>query len=145
MPKTADQAFARWQQGMSSPQASQNYVQGVQRFQGNPMALAAAPEALLRYAQHTAAAAQPGGRMAQGLNRADPNLWRTNATKVGAARLASGAQKGASKAQAAYTRLAPIWGQMRAAADALPKGGFANASARAAAALQVLMQATGKA
>ena len=145
MVKTADQAFARWQQGMSSPQASQNYIQGIQKFQGNPMALAAAPEALARYAAHTAAAAQPGGRMAAGLSRADPNLWRNNATKIGAQTLASGAQKGAAKAQAAYQRLAPIWSQMSAAANALPKGGLANAQARANAALAVLMQATGRA
>lgn len=142
--KTAQQAADAWGAAMASPQTATNYKNGIAGYTGNPMAAAAAPDAQQRYVQNTAAAVA-SGRMASKLMAADPNAWRNNATTVGAQRLASGATKGKSKAMAAFTKLSPVWSQMQSAANSLPKGGLANAQARANAALAVLMQATGKA
>lgn len=142
--KTAQQAAEAWANAMASPQTSTNYRNGINNTTVNPMALAAAPDAQQRYVQNTAAAVA-SGRMAQKLNAANVADWKNNASTIGAQRLTSGAQKGKQKATAAFNRLYPIWQQMRAAADSLPKGGLANAQARANAALEVLMKGVGKA
>jgi hypothetical protein len=143
--KTAQQAADNWAAGMANPQAATKYKQGISAYAGNPMQQAATPAALALYAQNTARAAQPGGRLVVGLNNADPNVWRQNALTIGAQRLASGGTKGKAKFTSAANRLSPIWAQMQSAAHAIPKGGLANAQARSNAALAVLMQATGKA
>lgn len=142
--KTAQQAADAWAAAMANPQTAANYKAGINGFTGNPMALAAAPDAQQRYVMNTAAAVA-SGRMAQKLQAADPNAWKVNATTVGAQRLAGGAQKGKAKAQSAFNRLAPLWAQMQSTVASMPKGGLANAQARANAALAVLMQGTGKA
>ena len=142
--KTAAQAAAAWAQAMASPQTATNYKNGINSYTGNPMAAAASQQSLSLYVQNTAAAVA-SGRMAAKLQAADPNVWRSNATTVGAQRLASGATKGAAKATAAYNKLAPIWAQMQSTVQNMPKGGLTNAQARSSAALAVLMTATGKA
>lgn len=142
--KTAQQAADNWKNAMANPATAQRYKDGIANFQGNPMALAATNDAQQRYMQNTAAAVT-SGRMAAKLNATDPNTWRSNAQNFGAQKLAMGGQKGYAKAQKAFAMLAPIWGQMRSAVQGMPKGGLQNALARQAAALTVLMQATGKA
>jgi hypothetical protein len=142
--KTAQQAADAWANSMASPTTATNYKNGINAYTGNPMAAAAAPDAQQRYATNTALAVS-SGRMAAKLQASDPNVWRSNATSVGAGRLSTGATKAKNKTAAAYAKLAPIWAQMQSTVAGMPKGGLANAQARAAAALSVLMTATGKA
>ena len=142
--KTAAQAVANWLAAMGSAQTRTNYVNGIQAYQGNPMAQAATQEALQAYADGCANSVT-SGRRAAALNASSPADWKTNAVNVGATRLASGAQKSQGKYTRKIAPYAAVWPQMRAAARALPKGGLANAQARAAAALQVIMQAAGTA
>lgn len=142
--KTAQQAVSNWVAAMGSPTTSQKYKDGINGFNGNPMALAATPEAMDAYLNGVQRSITSGKR-AKSLNDASPATWKNNAINVGAARLASGATKSQQKYAQKIAPYAAVWPQMRAAARALPKGGFANAAARAAAALQVLMQAAGTA
>lgn len=129
---------------MGSPTTAQKYKDGINGFNGNPMALAATPEAMQAYLDGVQRSITSGKR-ANSLNQASAATWKNNAINVGAARLASGATKSQGKYATKITPYATVWPQMRAAARALPKGGFANAAARAAAALQVLMSAAGTA
>lgn len=129
---------------MGSPQTAQKYKDGINGFNGNPMALAATPEAMQAYLDGVQRSIASGKR-ANSLNQASAATWKNNAINVGAARLASGATKSQAKYAAKIAPYAAVWPQMRAAARALPKGGLANATARAAAALQVLMTAAGTA
>lgn len=142
--KTADQAVANWLAQMGSATTKQNYVNGVNNFNGNPMAMAATPEAMQAYVDGVQRSVD-SGRRAAGLNGASVADWKNNATTVGAQRLASGAQKAQAKYRKKIAPYAAVWPQMRAAARALPKGGLANAAARAAAALEVIMRAAGTA
>lgn len=142
--KTAAQAAANWQTAMTGGTAAAKYKAGIQNYSGNPMAAAASPESQALYAQNTAAAVN-SGRMAAALNAASVDTWKNNAMTTGATNLAQGAKKGAPKYSAAANKLAGVWAQQRAAVQGMPKGGLANAQARANAALQIMMQAFGKA
>lgn len=142
--KTAQQALASWLKSMSSPQTQQNYKDGINAVSVNPMQLAATQEAMDAY-QAGVQRSIASGKRAKSLQAADVNQWKANAVNVGATRLASGAQKAQGKYAQKIAPYAAVWPQMRAAARALPKGGLANAQARAAAALAVIMQAAGTA
>lgn len=139
--KTAAQAAANWQTAMSGGTATTKWKAGVQAYTGNPMAAAATPEAQALYAQHTQEAVA-SGRMAARLNAADPNMWKQNTL---AASLSTGVKKGSPKYQKAAEKLQGVWAQQRQAVQGMPKGGLANAQARANAALAIMMQAFGKA
>lgn len=141
--KSAAQAGANWISAMQGGQAATKYKQGVQNYNGNPMAEAAKPESQALYLQNTADAVN-SGRMAARLNGADPNSWKQNALNIGAQNLANGAKKGAPKYQKMADKLANVWSQQRAAVQAMPKGGRGNAKARAAAALDIMMDAFNK-
>lgn len=140
--KTAQQAVANWLKGMSG--AAQAYKDGINATTVNPMQLAAAPAAMDAYLAGVQNSVT-SGRRAAALQAADPGMWKQNAITVGASRLASGAQKAQGKYSNKIQKIAALWPQMKAAAAALPKGGLANAQARANAALQVLMQGAGTA
>lgn len=142
--KTAQQAQAAWLAAMGAASTKQKYVDGINGFTGNPMALAATQEAMQAYVDGVQRSVD-SGRRAAALNGASVADWKNNATTIGAQRLASGAQKAQAKYLKNIAPYAAVWPQMRAAARALPKGGLANAQARAAAALQVIMQAAGTA
>ena len=142
--KTLQQAVDRWQKAMSSPQTAQNYKDGINATTVNPMAAASTPEAMQAYLDGVQRSITSGKR-ANSLAQADVATWKNNAITVGASRLASGATKTIQKYQKKIAPYAAVWPQMRAAARALPKGGLANAQARAAAALAVIMQAAGTA
>lgn len=142
--KTAQQATANWLKQMGSPNTAQAYKDGISATTVNPMAQAATPQAMDAYLAGVQQSVNSGRRQAA-LNAADPNAWKQNAMTVGASRLASGAQKSQQKYANKIAKYAAVWPQMRAAAQALPKGGLANAQARANAALAVLMQAAGTA
>lgn len=140
--KTAQQAVANWTAAMGSAQTRQNYVAGIQGYNGNPMQLAASDEAMQAYLAGVQRSIDTGKRV-QSLNSASVADWKNNAVNFGANNLATGAKKAMTKYQRNIAPYAAVWPQMRAAARALPKGGIAAAQARAGAALQVLMQAAG--
>lgn len=140
--KTLQQATANWLKGMSG--ASQAYIAGINATTVNPMQMAATPQAMDAYLNGVQNSVS-SGRRAAALQAADPNQWKTNATTVGASRLASGAQKAQGKYTAKMQKISALWPQMKAASAALPSGGLANAQAKANAALQVLMQGAGTA
>jgi hypothetical protein len=140
--KSASAILQAWQNAMASPATAQKYTAGVNAVTDSPTAKAASADAQQRYIQGTQAAVS-SGRMASALNAVSLSQWKQQATNVGASRLASGAQKGASKYQAALQKWQPIYQQASDAAAALPKGGFANAQARWSAAVQVMMTAAG--
>lgn len=142
MPKTAQQATTNWVNAMSSATVRNNYIAGIQGFTGNPMQLAATPEAMQAYADGCANSVT-SGRRAKGLAQTSAATWQQNAVNVGAPRLASGAQKAQAKYLAKITPYAALWPQMKAASKALPKGGLQNAVAKVQAALAILMQAAG--
>ncbi len=142
--KTAAQAQAKWVAAMQSPTTQQNYINGINAVSVNPMQLAATPEAEARYIAGIQRAVNNGKR-AKKLNAADVGMWKQNATSVGAQNLRSGATKGAPKYGKGIAAYETVWSQMRAAARSLPKGGAANAKARANAAIDVIMQAAGTA
>jgi hypothetical protein len=142
MSKSADQMVTNWKNAMASPTTSQNYSAGVQATQVNPMALAAA--ASDRYAQGTAAAVA-SGKFQNALNSTPKSTWVNNSVTKGAPRLSSGATAALPKYQAFANKWAPIYANVSQAVAAMPKGGLANAQARSNTAIQMLMQAAGKA
>lgn len=143
--KTAEQMLQNWLDGMASPTTAKRYKDGIQGFNGNPMAIAASDQAEQLYLQRVQQAVASGKRKAK-LLAADPNSWKQNAMTIGASALQTGATKGKPKQRAHYQKWAPIYQQAHDAAAAIPKApGFANAAARQAAALSVLMQAAGTA
>ena len=144
MPKSADQIVSNWTAAMASPQTAKRYTDGVNAFNGNPMALAATPEAEARYIQGINDAVQ-SGRRAAALNAASPAQWKANCVNVGAQRLQSGAQKGKANYATAMQKWASVYANISSTVSSMPKGGLANAQARSATAIQMLMAAAGKA
>jgi hypothetical protein len=142
--KTAQQAVANWLSQMGSTTTKANYIAGINATTVNPMQLAASADAMQAY-EDGVMRSITSGRRVQALNKADVNTWRTNATTIGANNLGTGAKKAQTKYANNIAPYAAVWPQMRAAARALPKGGLANAQARSAAALQVIMNAAGTA
>lgn len=144
MAKSAQQMADAWSAAMGSATTATNYKQGIANCTVNPMAMAATADAQQRYASGTADAVA-SGRMAAKLNAVPVQVWKDNATNVGAQRFTSGATKAKSKVQRHFQQWAPIYQQASDAAKSLPKGGMANAMARVQAAMSILMQAAGKA
>lgn len=142
MQATAQSAATNWAAAMKSGTTKTNYINGINGTTVNPMALAASPQATQKYLDGVQRSVDSGKR-AKSLNNASVATWKTNATTIGANNLTTGAQKAQPKYQQNIAPYAAVWPQMRAAADALPSGGIANAQAKAAAALQVLMSAAG--
>lgn len=141
MAKTAEQAVANYLAGMAN--AGQKYTQGVQNFQGNPMALAAGADAQQRYLQNTAAAVN-SGRMAAKLNAVPKQAWVDGAVQKGAQRLSTGAQLAKPKVMAHFNSWMPTYLQASAAVRNMPKGGRANALARVSAVLDLYAAKSGK-
>jgi hypothetical protein len=144
MAKSAQQMSANWTAAMQSPTTSMKYKQGIANTTVNPMALAASPQAQQLYATNTAAAVS-SGKMAAKLNSVSPQLWKDNASTVGAASLSSGATKAKPKVDAHFNKWAPIYQQAHDAVQNMPKGGASNALARVAAAMNIMMAAAGRA
>lgn len=142
--KTPEQSVANYQSAMANPTTQGNYKKGIQAFNGNPMALAASPEAMQRY-QDGITRSIASGKRVNSLMAASPTDWKNNAVTVGAPNLASGARKAAPKQLRFYQKAAPIWDRMKQASMAVGGSGLAAAQAKSAAALAELMQGFGKA
>lgn len=144
MAMSADQIVSSWTTAMGSAQTAQKYKDGINNYQGNPMALAASTDAEQRYIAGVQNSVN-SGRRAAALNAASPTVWKTNAVNIGAQRLQSGGQKGKARYQAAMQKWAPIYANISQTVSQMPKGGLANAQARANMAIQMLMTAAGTA
>ena|SRR5271157_1813649 len=141
--KTAAAATAAYLSAMASGQTATNYKNGIASVTESPMAKAATADATARYLSGVQQAVSSGKR-ATALNNVSLQTWKDNATNKGSTRLASGAQAAQSKVQAFFSKWMPIFQQVSDTVSAMPKGGMANAQARSAMAIQMLMQAAGK-
>jgi hypothetical protein len=141
--KTANEAADNWANAMANSLAVNKYKAGIQACTVNPMAEAAKPENVDKY-RNGVQEALDSGKYVQNLLAADAAAWKANATGDGATRFAGGAKKGKPKYVRAANKLAPVWQQMRAAADAVPGSGKEAAKQKSAAALDVLMTAFGR-
>lgn len=131
-----------WVAAMGSSVTQNKYKDGINRYQGNPMAQAATQQSLDKYASKCQASVTSGKRAAS-LNAADPSLWRTNATTMGAAALGTGATKKSAKQLKRAQAWQPIYQQASNAAAAVPDDGGANLG-KVGAAIAVLQAAKGK-
>lgn len=142
--KTPEQMAQNWASAMGSAATAQSYKQGIANCAVNPMQMAATQEAQDKYANATAEAVR-SGRMRERLNSVPKEYWQSQSSGVGAQNLGNGGKKGLPKQLAWFRRAVSIYPQMKAASRAITGTGFSAASARAAAALRVLMEATGRA
>jgi hypothetical protein len=140
---TPDQIVKNWIAAMGSGDTQRKYKEGINRVTENPMAKAASPEAMDRYQRGVSESIATGRRAAK-LNAVPMQRWQQNAANIGAAALATGAAKGKGKMQEAAQKWAPIYGQVSATVQAMPKGTRADSKARAAAAIDMLMDAAGR-
>lgn len=143
MAKTAAQMAANYQSAMASGTTRQKYIDGINGYQGNPMADAATPAAMQRY-QDGVMASITSGRRARGLQKANPAVWKQNAVQFGAAGLASGAQKAKSKVDAHFADWASTYEQASQAARAIQGSGMAAALQKVEAVLNIYAQKSGK-
>lgn len=127
----------KWKDRMASPEAQQNYKDGIDSVNESPTA---------RAVIDVEKTVSNFGRVIRSQRYMDTMLnypladWK-RLSKLMAGRLADGAAKSAQKFQAFVTRFIPVWQQMRTAADAVGGTGIAAAKAKSAAALEVLMNA----
>lgn len=135
------QAAARYQQAMSSGQTKQKYIEGINATTVNPMALAAEKEDL--YLQRIQEAVASGKRRRK-LMEASPQVWKANSAGKGANRLADGAKAADAKMQAHFQKWAPIYDNISATVQAMPKGTLQAAKDRSAKAIEMSMQAAGR-
>lgn len=140
MAKNTDHA-ARWLAGMTAPQTTQNYKDGVNATTKNPMALAA--QNVNGYLAGVQEAVN-SGRFVAALNNTPVSVWKNACVNVGASRISAGAQAAASKVQAFFQKWTPIFANISSTIAAMPKGGLANAMARQQATYAMLKQAAGK-
>lgn len=138
MAKTADQATQRWKSAMASGTTRQNYIDGINGYQGNPMAQAATPAALQKY-QDACALSVSSGRRAARLNASSPAVWKAQAVNFGASKLATAAQQSGPKYAAWAQSAQATW---QAQTDAAK--GASGALEKVRAAINVALRAAGK-
>lgn len=143
MAVSAEASVQKYLRATTSGEARQRYIDGVAAVTESPMAKAASPEAMQLYESRVMESVRSGKR-AKKLLEAPLSRWKDNATKKGAERLASGAQAAADKVRAHFQKWAPIYQQVSDAVSSMPKGGRANAKARADKAIDMLMDAAGR-
>lgn len=140
--KTPAQAAAKWLAAMQGTQAQTNYAQGTANKGQVAMNNAASPAAMQSYVQGVQNSVNNGSRLASLQDPMSAQLYNANTGAKGAQQLGVGAQKKVTKYQAAINALQPVYQAMQQASLAVdPNKTRATAGARAAAALQVLMQA----
>lgn len=140
--KSLDQYIKNYQAGMNG--AQQAYKDGISRYNGNPMAAAATPDAMARY-QAGVNDSVSSGRRAAALNNADPAAWKSNAMTFGAPALATGAKKAEAKQRKKMSSAPALWQAQRDTVAAMPQGhDVGSATARVSAAMQLAKAHFGK-
>ena len=140
--KSLNDYITNYQSGMAK--AGPAYTKGIQNFNGNPMQLAATPQAMSNY-QNGVMDSITSGRRANALNAADPAAWKSNAVTFGAPALATGAKKAEAKQRKKMASAPALWQAQRDTVSAMPQGhDVASATARVSAAMTLAKQAFGK-
>lgn len=139
--KSADQINANWVAAMQSGIAQQKYKDGINRYQGNPMAVAASDASEQKYLAKVQQSVTSGKRNAS-LMAADPAMWKTNATTIGATGLGTGALKKKAKHLKRMQAWQPVYQQASQAAAAVPDDGGIN-TGKWQAAVNVMKNAKG--
>jgi hypothetical protein len=127
---TSQQVAAKWAANTSA--ASTSFKNGVQAVSVSPTAKAA--QSLDRY-QAGVLAAVSSGRMAAALNAVSLDDWKNSMLTKAAARIPQGVQAAVGKVTAFMDKWLPYQAQLQARIAAMPKGGVAEAQARASAAI----------
>lgn len=127
--KSAQTALDNYVAAMGSAQTQKNYRDGINATTVNPMALAATDQALSDY-QNACVASVQSGKRARALLAVNPAVWKQNAVTVGAANLASGAQKAKAKLAAVYQQLQQVWQQQAALKQTIPGSDAASGRQR---------------
>lgn len=130
--------LAKWQAGMASPAAMQNYKDGVNRQTESPT-IAAVADVNKNVANYTKVVTSPEySRIMLDYPLA---TWKAQCVAM-ATRLADGARKAGPKYTRFITKFLPVWTAMKAASVAFgPSTSIAQSQAKSAAALEVLMKA----
>lgn len=144
MAVSSEQAVKSYLDRMSSGQVQEKYKAGIDRTAENPMAKAATDQSQQLYLQRVQESVS-SGRRSQKLLAVPFQRWKDNAKNVGASRLSSGAQKAADKVRAHFQKWTPIYQQVSDTIRSMPKGTRADSAARAVRAMEMLMDAAGKA
>jgi len=144
MALSAQEILKRYQDAMASAQTKARYIEGVNRYQGNPMERAASNEAEALFLTRVQDSVQSGRRRAA-LLAVPVQRWKGNSTGKGSERLQSGAKAASEKHGAVLQKWAGVYQDASNAAQSLPKGGLDAGMARCRAAAEVMMRAAGKA
>lgn len=123
----AQRAAQRYKDAMGSSQTKQAYKDGILGFAGNPMEMAAAHADDYKRGTEEAATS---GRFAARLRETPKQKWVDGGVNKGADRLSTGAAAAFPVALANFQRMAPIYDQMKVAADAVQRTGDREADAR---------------
>lgn len=121
--------------------AGQAYVDGINGYNGNPMAAAAAADD--KYLANVQAAVASGRRQAA-LMAVPVATWKANATGKGKQRLSDGARTALPKVQAHFQKWGPIYAQVSQQAKSMPNNSIDDGIARVRAVIVALRQAAGK-
>lgn len=138
---TAEAAVKRYLEATQSGAAKQRYKDGIEKVTESPMAKAAEADDL--YLMRVEESVRSGKRRQKLLNT-PMQRWKDNAKNKGADRLASGAAAAADKVRAHFQQWAPVYENISSTVAAMPKGGRENAKARAAKAIDMLMDAANR-
>ena len=124
----------------SGAAAKQKYIDSVNGVTENPMEKAAAQDDF--FLQRVEESVRSGKRR-QALLATPMSVWKTNSVTKGAERLGTGMRAAADRVRAHFQRFGPVYERVRSEVRSMPKGGLANAQARSARAIEILMQAAG--
>jgi len=103
--RTSTEMADNWVAGMQSAATQKKFKDGINAYQGNPMAEAATDSAMQRYQDGVALSITSGYRKTK-LLAASPTDWKLTTTTIGAANLGAGALKKKKKYQAAMDKWA---------------------------------------
>jgi hypothetical protein len=139
-----NQLAQKWATSMGSPQAQQNYKNGIMALTQSPCALAATPDAEAKYMAGIQRAVTSGKRQ-KALQAVSLAQFQQLAVQTGAPHLGTGATAAQAKWANKMQPFAAVYSQIQSQLQNMPKGGYANAVARSQIAIQALMQAAGTA
>lgn len=134
----------RWQQNLASDATKQKYIKKTANPKRNPMEAAATDEANARLLASVRRSIE-SGRRSEKLRNTPLSKYINGCAKKGAERLQSGAASGVDAYRKAAAKWYPVMDQMSQEVAGMPKGGLANAKARSARALEIVMNAAGTA
>lgn len=133
----------RWAQRMGAADTVSKYKAGIAGLTVSPTASAATPQAMQRY-QDGVTQSITSGKRAAALNAVSLTAFQAAATQKGAAHLGTGAQLSVGKYASGIQKYTGVWSQIQSQLAGMPRGGMANAMARAQVAIQALMSAAGR-